>query len=312
MDYKKIIADSWAYTQENKGLIFWLGFMPALLTTTVSIAYILYQFFAFRSSSLFSSGDQKEFLTEVVSFVWSFFKTNNSLIVPLAVIGILLLIMYLLVPTFAKASAIQMIIRNHNGQKTSVGQAMGYGLSAFLKLFEYHLLIKTFAFFSIIFEMAFVLRNLGPAIFQFLLPVFLLFMVISVILTLLFTYADFFIVIDDEGIFDSVRKSSSMVVTHLKHTFLITILMILIGVRIVIQAIVVFLIPGLILVITGYVAAVTIPSTAVIVGSVLGIAALFVSAYMNGIVDIFSYTVWTYTFLNLKNEPPDLPEVQES
>lgn len=301
MDYRQIIADSWKYTQGNKKLIIWFGFLPAIFTTTVGIGYIAYQFFAFKNSYLFSK-EEESFLFDVVSFIWEFLKEHVTLSIPVIVFAAIFAIIYFLFPTLAKASAIQMIARNKNGQEAGIGVGFKYGALSFLKLFEYHLVIKTFGFFSILIEMSFVLRNLGPVLFKILLPIFLIFIFIGFILTLLFTYTDFYIVIDDEGVFASMKKSAKMVIMHWKHTFLITILMLLIGVRIIIQVVMVFLIPVLIILITGYLATVTLPVTGIIVGAIVGLILLLISAYLNGIVDIFSYTVWTHTFLTVTQE----------
>ena len=301
MDYKKVIVDSWRETQKNKSLILWFGFLPALFTTTVGVGYIVYQFFSFKQSYLFDDEEQS-FLHDVVTFIWDFIKSHVSLTLPLIIFAAVFVILYFIIPTIAKASAIQSIARKKNGQKFGVGTGLRHGIMSFLPLFEYHLLIKTFAFFSVLIEMAFVLRNLGPGIFKMFLPVFIIFLIISFILTLLFTYTDFFIVIDDRGVFNSMKRSGKLVFMNWKHTILITILMIIIGIRVVIQAIFVFLIPALIVLITGYITTIALPATGVIIGGIIGLIVLIIAAYLNGIVDIFSYTVWTYTFLELSSE----------
>ncbi|MBT4917491.1 hypothetical protein HON58_03570 [Candidatus Peregrinibacteria bacterium] len=210
----------------------------------------------------------------------------------------------MLLPTIARAGAIQAIARNRNGQEAGAGTGLRYGIMSFLPLLEYHLIIKTFAFFSILIEMSFVVRNLGPVIFQFLLPVFIILIFLSIFLTLLFTFTDFFIVIDDDGVFESMKKSAKLVITHWKHTFLITLLMIIIGLRIVIQAVLVFLIPALVVFLMGYLTTLAFTSAAIIyvVGGVVGGVGLILSAYLNGIVDIFAYAVWTFAFLDLTAE----------
>ncbi len=301
MDYKKVIVDSWRETQKNKSLIFWFGFLPALFTTTVGVGYIAYQFFAFKQSYLFDDAEQS-FFHDVIVFIWDFIKSHVSLTLPLIIFAIIFVILYFIIPTIAKASAIQSIARKKNGQKSGVGTGLRHGIMSFLPLFEYHLLIKVFAFFSILFEISFVLRNLGPVIFKMLLPVFIILLIIGFVLTLLFTYTDFFIVIDDRNVFNSMKRSGKLVLMNWKHTILITILMILIGIRVVIQAILVFLIPALVVLITGYITTIAVPATGVIVGGIIGFIALIIAAYLNGIVDIFSYTVWTYTFLELSSE----------
>lgn len=303
MDYKGLIAESWKYTQENKKLIIWFGFIPSLLTTTVGIGYIVYQFFAFNGSWIFSSNEgHSGFLFEVVGIIWEFLKLHLSWTPFLIGSAVIFAILYFLFPTLAKAAAIQVIARNRNGQGGGVGTGFKYGIRSFLQLIEYHLLIKTFGFFSVLIEMSFVYRNLGPDWFKLLLPVFLLVMAVGLILTLLFNYTDFYIVIDRTGVFESMRASAKLVMTHWKYTFLISVLMIIIGIRIVIQVVMVFLIPILIILITGYLATVTLPVTGIIVGGIIGFVTLVISAYLNGIVDIFSYSVWTFTFLELSAE----------
>ena len=287
MDYKVVIADSWKYTQANKKLIIWFGFLPALFTTTYAVGYMIYQFFAFKESFLFGESNDGVF-GEVVGFIWNFLMEHVTWSVPLVVVAIVCSIIYLLLPTLAKASGI--------------GTGLKYGLLSFLPLFEYHLLIKTFAFFSLLIEMSFVVRNLGPVIFKILLPVFVIATLIGLLLTLLFVYTDFYIVVDGHGVIASIKRSMKLVVTNWAHTFLIMILMILIGIRIMIQAVLVFLIPILIVAITGYMTTIVRPTTGLIIGGVVGIIALVVAAYINGIVDIFSYTVWTFTFLELSSE----------
>jgi len=301
MDYRRIIADSWHYTQQNKKLIRWFGFFPAIFTTTVGIGYLFYQFYAFKSSALFSEHEES-FLFDVVSFIWQFVKDHLTLTLPLVIFAAIFAITYFLFPTLAKAGAIQMIARNRSGQKAGVSDGVRYGIMSYLKLFEYHLLIKTFSFFSILTEISFVIRNLSLDIFKFLFPVFLIFMSISLILTLLFTYSDFYIVVDDLGVFESMKKSAKQVIMNWKHTFLITLLMILIGIRIVLQVIMVFLIPLLITLITGYILTVGTALTGIIVGGVVGFFMLFIAAYLNGVVDIFSYAVWTFTFIEITSQ----------
>ncbi len=302
MDYRSIISQSWKYTQNNKRLIFWFGFLPCIFTTTVGAGYIAYQFFAFKSSPLFSEGDQN-FLFEIMVLIWEFLSAHLSWTVPIVIFTVIFALFYFLYPTLAMAGAIQTIARNKTGQQNAgPGTGLRHGIMSFLPLFEYHLLIKTFSFFSILIQMSFVIRNLGASMFQFFLPLYLIIMIIGLVLTLLFTYTDFFIVIDGKRVFSSIKASARMVILNWKCTFLITLLMILIGVRIIIQVMLIFLIPFLIIILTGYIAAVALPVTGLIVGGIFGFIILLISAYINGVVDIFSYTVWTYTFLELSEK----------
>lgn len=301
MNYKQIIADSWKFTQSHKKLIYWFGFPPSLITTTVGIGYIVYQFFAFKTSYLFDN-DEHSFSFTVVNYGWSFISAHASLSVPLIITAIIVAIMYFLMPTLFKASAIQAIARAKNGQPSGVGVGFRYGVMAFLPLLEYHTLIGTFSWISMLTEGSFVLRNLGVGMFQMMLPVFIVVFILSIFLTLLFTYADLYIVIDDVGVLDAMKKSAKLVIMSWQHTLLITILMIIIGVRIIIQALFVFLIPALLFLLAGYLTSMAIGGTILIAVGIVGIVGLIIASYLTGVVDIFSYAVWTFTFLELTSQ----------
>lgn len=301
MDYKAVISDSWKYTQEHKKLIRWFGFVPALFTTTVGIGTLLYQFFSFKESFLFGNEDGS-FAGSVVKFIWEFIQAHLSWTMPFVIMAVAFGIIYFLLPTLCEAAAIQVIARHKNGQKAGLSDGIRHGAMSFLALIEYHALVKTFSFMFILFEMSFVVRNLGLDLFLLLLPVFGLFMVFGLVLTLLFTYADFYIVIDREGVFAAMKKSARLVIMHWKHTFLITILMLIIGVRIILQVVLVFLVPFLIILVTGYLSVILAPAASILIGGGLGLIGLVIAAYLNGVVDIFSYAVWTYTFLELSSE----------
>lgn len=301
MSYRTIIAEAWQYTQQNKRLIYWYGFFPSIFTTAAGVLYLGYQFFAFKQSELFDRASGS-FLNDVVTFIFNYLSSHADQRVPLIITAIILGLIYLLLPTLTQGAAVQVIARHRNGQDVRVRDGIKYGLMSYLPLFEYHTFIKTFGLFTIFFEAAFVLRNLGMEVFQTLAPFFIVYVFIGIILTLLFTYADLYIIIDNEGVMSSVAKSAKIVILHWQKTFLISALMLIIGARIILQIILLILVPGAILIATAYLAATTLAQIGLIIGGVLGVIALFFAAYLAGVVEIFSYAVWTYTFLELTNE----------
>lgn len=298
MNYKTLIAEAWKYTQSRKKLILWYGFLPSIFTTTAGILYVLYQFFSIKQSPLFENAEHS-FLYDVSMFAWDIVQSSGAYMVPLIVSTVVVLIMYLLLPTFCQGGAIQIIARHRNGQKVGISEGVKYGFMPFLKLFEYHILIKSFGIVAIVGEMAFVLRNLGLETFYLLMPLFVVIFLIGLLLSLLFAYADMFIIIDNEGVMSSIKKSTKLVVMNWQHTFLITILMLIIGVRIILQVFIVLAVPGLIFLVGGYLAITSIPYLTFILATLVGVIALLLAAYLAGVVNIFAYAVWTYTFLSL-------------
>jgi len=301
MDYKQIIADSWKYTQANKRIVYWLGFIPSILTTSVGVGYVAYQIFAFKKSYLFDNSETS-FMRDVVNFGWDFISTHASLTVPLIIVSVIIFLLWTYSPAFCEAAAVQALARARNGQKSGLGVGIKHGLFSSLPLFELHLILKTFGPFAMVTEAGFVLRNLNVEIFKLLAIPFAVATLIGLFLKLLFTYADMYIIIDGEGIISSMKKSIKLVVLSWQQTLLITILMVIIGVRVVIQAVLVFFIPGILLLLGGYLASLALNIAILIVFGILGVASLLLAAYLGGVIDIFSYAVWTFTFLDLTSQ----------
>lgn len=301
MNYRHVISEAWKFTQENKPLMMWYSFLPALLTTLVGIIYLTYQFFAFKESELFTKGAHG-ILFKLVDMVVTFFKNHGSFTVPLLVIVLVVGVLYLLFPTLCQGGLIQIIARRKQGQHVKNIDGVSYGMLSFLPMFEYHAIIKTFSLVTVFTEASFAVRNLGGNAFNLLVPIFLLLLFIDLILSVLFTYTEFYIVLEKQGVFRSMLKSAGLVILSWQHTLLIAVLMLIIGIRVIVNVLAVFLVPSLIILFAGLIATVTLKVIGIVIGITVGIIGLFFTAYINGILHMFANTVWTYTFLELLKE----------
>lgn len=301
MNSRHIIADAWHFTRENPKLMWWYSFLPSLLTTLIGILYLLYQFFAFKRSPLFDDAE-KSFLTEIIGTTLGFLNKHSNLWIPAVIIVVILLILYALLPTLTQGSLIQSIAKKRHGEPIGLARGISLGLLAFLPLLEYHLLIKSFSIISLFTEAAFVLRNLGPGALQTLLPVFIIAVIVGLILTLLFTYSEFYIVLEKKPVLKSMGRSAKLVVLSWQHTLLIAILMLIIALRIVINILAVLLVPALLFFSAGLLATITLTKIGIAIGVVISLLGLFVATYFTGILNLFANTVWTFTFLELTHE----------
>lgn len=301
MKYKETIYEAWQFTQENKKMIIWYGLLPALLATLVGILYVTYQVLAFQASPLFSS-NQDSFFNVLIKTIFNFIVNNFSLTVPLIIVGVVLVVVYFLVPILLQASMIDVIARKRHGQEINLGQGLNNGMLRFLPLFEYSLLMRTFSMITISAEAAFILRNLGPSLFQTMLPIIIIAAIVALILHILFTFAEYYIVIDEEGVMSAIIKSCTLVILNLQHTFMLVILMLIIGIRIIIQIALVIIIPAIFITGFAYFASISLPQYAIIfIGSVSALILLFAS-YLAAVVHVFAVAVWTFTFLNFTEE----------
>lgn len=301
MNSKHIIAEAWYFTAENKKLMWWYAFIPSVLSTLIGILYLGYQYFAFKRSPLFENAD-KGFLTELITTVLGFLNKHSDLWVPAIIVTIVILLLYLLLPTLLQGGLIQVIAKKRKGEHISPARGISLGFLVFLPLFEYHLLIKSFSIISLLTEVAFVMRNLGTGAVETLAPVFIIAIIIGLILTLLFTYSEFFIVLDKKSVLRAMGRSAKLVILSWQYTFLIAILMLIIGLRVIINIIAVLLVPALLILSAGFIAAISMTTVGIIIGFIISFIGLLVASYFSGILNIFANTVWTFTFLALMEE----------
>jgi hypothetical protein len=302
MNYRKIIGEAWYFTQENKKLIVWFAFIPSFLSTVVGVFYILYQFYAFKSSPLFEDW-QQSFTFVVVKEVFNLVMEHMDNLVPLFIVAGILVLLYFFLPPLMDGAMIQLIARKKNKQDVRIRDGLRYGFMSFLPLFSFYLITRTYNFFSIASDASFLIRNLGPGVFNLLLPLLILITVLSIILTLIFMFTEYYIVIDDCRVTKAMAKSAVLTVQHWDTTIFISFLMLIISIRIILQVVFVLLVPGIIFMVIFYFAASTIPFFGLIIGAVMAVAALFLASYLGAIVHVFMTSVWAFTFLDLTNEP---------
>jgi len=298
MDYKKIVAEAWHFTQERKEYIFWYGAVPSFFSTLVGIGYIFYQYFAFISSRLFQNWP-KSFLSILAEQVLAYFKSNTQIIVPFTIVAVVGVILYFIVPVICEGALIQSVARRRNGQQIRLRHGFTYGLRCFLPLFEYNLLLRTFSIWSVFSLMSSMLRNFGWQVLNFAIPVMIVVFIAALALAMVMVYSAFFVVIDGTRVIQSVSKSMDLVIKHLEETILLTILMLFIGLRIIVQVLFVFLIPALAVGVVYIFTAINLPGLAWFMAGGISLIALFVASYLNGTIHVFAVTVWTFTFLKL-------------
>ncbi|QQR54828.1 hypothetical protein IPG41_06640 [Candidatus Peregrinibacteria bacterium] len=304
MKYRAIISEAWALTQENKKLIWMYGFVPALLGALFSVGYFSYQFAAFWTSPYVHPGipEDKHALNFLFNVLRDGLSSHTSFTVFALVILALFALCYLMVPVFAQGALIQILAHKRAGQEVSTVQGITFGFTRFLQLFEYHLVLRTFSVVGLAGEAAFVYRNAGPGIFAFVGWFFLLAIVIGLLVTLLFTYAEYYLVIDKEGVVSSMLKSSGLVVRQWHHTLFMLLLMSIIVIRLALNVAVALLVPLLILGPFFLFTSLTTSAVLAAVGGLLALVALYFASYFLATFHVFATGVWTFTFLDLTKE----------
>ena len=302
MKHRQIIAEAWNFTQQNKKMIVWYAFVPSFLSTVVGVCYVVYQYYSFISSALFENW-QESFTVVALKGIFDAFKEHIDSAIPLIIFGVILAILYFFLPPISEGAMIQLISRKKSGQDVRIRDGLKFGFFYFLPLFSYSLASRTFDFVTLLGEGGFVIRNLGPEVFQTLLPVMIILLIFSIIFMVLFVFAPYYIVIDDRHMTESMAKSSVLVAKHIETAFMISLFMLFIAMRILVQIVFVLLVPLAVFMGFFYFAASILPSIGLIIGGVLGLAALLFASYLGAIIHVFTTTVWVFAFLDLTTTP---------
>jgi len=305
MKYRAIIQEAWALTQNNKKLMWGFSFIPSLLSTLVFVVYGSYQVYALWDSALlFGNGEGVSYLWhQGGTLIFEAFKNHPGSAVLGVVIAAILGTIYILLPPFMQGALIQLMVRARNGHKVSIREGIGLGFRRFLQLFEYDLAIRTFSVVSVITEALFILRNFGPSSTGLFVGLFAFIALVALFLTLLFTYSEYAIVIDDDGLFDGMMKSAKLVMRYWDHTLFMLFLMALISLRILVNILAALLIPLLVIAPILFFTSITLAQVGWVLGILLGSIALYFTSYFVGVFHVFTTGVWTFTFLELSSQP---------
>ena len=239
MDTRLLIRKAWLYTQNRKRLVNVYGILPALLTTVVTIVIFAYQLLVCAKQFMTSNPAYKFFY----DYAFAIFKNYPGLTVPIIIAVVVFFLLELSVPVFAEGSVIQILAREYNNQKVRLRDGIKYGMQNFLVLLELHGVLFFFSFFTIFRGSIYLYVYLGKDFASFFLPIIIIMSIISIIASLLFAYAENYVVIDEDNIFSALKKSASLVIFNLKETVLILFLLSLIGLRVLLNMIFVIGIP---------------------------------------------------------------------
>ncbi len=298
MDHKQNLKNAWQFTQANPRLVTYYGILPSILVLTFNVMVFGYQYFNLKFSPKLSDSAQG-FASRLYDFIFGFFSSHPEFLFPAIIAISVYLFLYFFIPTFCEGALIQLIARKYNKQEVGISDGIKYGLRSFLKLLKYKLVTNAFKFTSILVEMTVVLSYLGRDLFQFLGPIFLLVLLISVVISLLFTYVESFIVIDNSNVIEGFHKSSAMVVEHWKETMFLFVLMMLVALRILFNIVVILGIPFLFSLLFGVLVSLTNMLLGQILALLVGLYTLYFVAQLSGTLLVFTKTVWTFTFLEL-------------
>jgi hypothetical protein len=297
MRTRDIVRKAWQITQVHLKKLIWYGAIPAFLGIVVSSVYLTYQYTSLKNSELFSHGNAHVDVIKSAKTVWQLAFHHPTISVILIVLGIIIFIAYMLLPPVFNGILINAV--NQIRKYEPIQGCVEVGVRRFFPMFEFGLLTGSFSIITIFTESAFILRWWGERVFYVALPILLFIAMAGLIINFLFTYSEYFIVLEKKRLMKSLMESTVLVISNLRKTFLVFVLMVLIGARVILNVLLVLLIPMLVVALTSYLATVFLSTIGMVLIIIVGFVVLIISSYLMGLCNVFATTVWVLTFAQL-------------
>src|SRR3972149_3539937 len=191
------------------------------------------------------------------------------------------------------------------------------GLQSFLPLTEFRVLTNIFhigAFILYVLFFRFYINYFFPnnTIVQDLSPLLIFLAIVIAVTTLLLTYADYHLVIYKSSVFESIRKSVTLVIFHFRETLLMSVLILLVAIKTILNVLLIFAIPALAVYVVTFTQLFLPATIALAIGITFAVMLFYWAVVIVGTLLVFTTAVWTLTFMELekkqehkilKNEP---------
>lgn len=296
---REIVLEAWRLILIYRERLFWLGFVPSLLSLLVSAGYIFYQAQAFRNSPLF---EEKEngFLVTLSHYLWNFLGADTLGFFSGTGFVLLILAGWILISMLCRAAIAHAIANARKGEE--IQDPVGKSLEQFSPLFLVALLkrgLEPTAFFT---EWSFTARNAGVSAASFASPLLIFLAILSSLSLFFLSFTTQAIIFKKKDFSKSLFFSAQLVSTHLGFCLRLLVLFFLIELRVVLNVLVVLLIPLLLLGFGGFLAHFLSPQIGFFLGGSLTVLLLFTTAYLTGILFVLSEAIWTLSFLELEEK----------
>jgi len=302
MTPRQIIAAAWTITKRERHLRRW-GYVGALFETLRNIELVLYQ--VYYLYWYFKGITVSWWSVEVLFFE----RLPMWLAITITLFIIVLFILELFIPTLAQGAIIGLAAKAYNKEEVKGGLILA--LYNFFPLLEVHGLFVLSSSTTVFTICSMLLRYLEPG---FIKTTSIIVVLGLWLLALLFYFLSSFgeegIVIKKMGVFESIGRSSKLIISHLSHIMFVLLLLFVISIRVFINAILVLLIPGLGIGLSLLLTIFLPTAISYSLGAIAAFIALLFATYFIAYLHVFRQTVWTLTFLEL-NKQKDLDVIGE-
>lgn len=296
-----LFIKAWEITVDDKNhKLFWYGFIPALLTTMLST--LTYSFQGYRYWTEFvARGDVRKTVLDLFASFFAFFGKNPGMGMFLLFCGVLFFLAYYFLPIIFHGGLVKIIPMVLQEEKVKFRMGLVYGGRYFFKLFEYKTLFSPFRITWVFLSYS-IFKIFAPDLLPPLAIPLIIWLIVNIAINLLFLFVEYFIVLKDMGVLESIRASIKMVFMHIEDVLLMIGLILLMEARMLISVLFIICIPLLLFFSLNFFSNTLLLQAGPFLTVSLGILLLFFISYLNSYITIFITSAWTLTFLSFSKD----------
>jgi hypothetical protein len=296
---KHIIYKAWQITDSHRKLI-WFAMSSIFVTFIIGMCYTVYHGSRIWST-LQPNSELREQYMDTLNTLFNFITSSPSITFISIGIAICFIGAYFLIPLITEGSVITMIRNILNKERLSCRKGFMGGFKAFWRLMEYHILTAYLSPLVILFLTFTVISTFGSNL-SVLWYIFGFIFIITSLLTFLFTFSEFFIVLEDKNPIEAIMSSTKLVIFNLDKIALILILFAWVFMRIFINMILFLLFPLIIMGIFYFLGTYfSFHITFALISLVGSIAILFL-LYLFTFLSVLKTIIWQLLFQELNKE----------
>lgn len=233
---------------------------------------------------------KREALEVILNFLHSDYVTEVAISV------VVFVVVYLAVMPIFEAWLIRYIEEKVKWNKVSNSDCLWFGVFRFYPMFEYNNIFSMFKFISLINAFLFAIRFIGLEYMEYMVIVFIISIIFSIIINTLVSYAKYEIVLQNKTVFQAIGTSAKISLLSLKTTLKLYLLMFVVNIRVIINFIIFLIFPLLLIWIVGYVTSTVFLTIALIILACLFIAMVLFLGYMTTVLEVFSTAAWYFAY----------------
>ena len=287
----KIIVPAWDMIKDDSNAKKFY-FIPWIFSVIFLTAILVYQTIYTYVKIIWNNQDV------VLKTILRFLETD--LWIKALIAGIIFLILYFLLTPIFEAGLIKYVDIKYKWWNISKSEAFGQWLYKFLQTFEYNNIFSEFKILSILNWYLFVIRFTGVEYIKVVSYVFLCLLFFWIIINILFSYSKFFIILENQSVFQAIWESTKLAILNPKTTVKLFFLIFILNLRVIINFIVFLIFPIIVVSAITYISVKFLLLVTIIIATVGFVWFVFFMWYLTAVLDVFKTSLWYHAYVYWK------------